>query len=142
AEARHYESARPVSIRFEDGYAERLAVAPAACDLVISRHVLWTLAHPEAAIDEWMGVLRPGGRLVIVDGQFDAGAGPPPPGSARTSAEYATIGDQLPFPRRPLPRADRSAVDSARPGERRQRSPAGSRRGPGAAHGRRRTRAP
>ena len=34
---------------------------------------------------------------MIVDGQFDAGAGPPPAGSARTSAEYATIGEQLPF---------------------------------------------
>ena len=97
AEARRKAAARPVSIRFEEGDAERLAFAPAAFDLVISRHVLWTLAHPEAAIDEWMGVLRPGGRLVIVDGQFDAGAGPPPPGSARTSAEYAAIGEQLPF---------------------------------------------
>jgi len=32
---------------------------------------LWTLPHPEAAIDEWIRVLRPGGRLVVVDGQFD-----------------------------------------------------------------------
>jgi SAM-dependent methyltransferase len=64
---------------------------------VISRHVLWTLPHPEAAIDEWMRVLRPGGRLVVVDGQFDAGAAPAPSGSARTSEEYARVGDQLPF---------------------------------------------
>jgi len=97
AQARRKAAGRAVSIRFEEGDAEHLAFAPAAFDLVISRHVLWTLAHPEAAIDEWRRVLRPGGRLVIVDGQFDAGAGPPPPGSARTSAEYSTIGDQLPF---------------------------------------------
>jgi len=97
AEARRKAAARAVSIRFEEGDAEQLALAPAGFDLVISRHLLWTLAHPEAAIAEWIRVLRPGGRLVIIDGQFDAGAGPPPPGSARRSAEYATIGDQLPF---------------------------------------------
>src|SRR5712691_4600869 len=66
-------------------------------DLAISRHLLWTLQHPEAAIDEWIRVLRPGGRLVVVDGQFDAGASAAPSGSARASEEYATIGDQLPF---------------------------------------------
>jgi ubiquinone/menaquinone biosynthesis C-methylase UbiE len=97
AEARRKAAARAVSIRFEEGDAEQLAFAPAGFDLVISRHLLWTLAHPEDAIGEWVRVLRPGGRLVIIDGQFDAGAGPPPPGSARTSAEYATIGDRLPF---------------------------------------------
>jgi ubiquinone/menaquinone biosynthesis C-methylase UbiE len=97
AEARRKAEAGAVSIRFEEGDAEQLTFAPAGFDLVISRHLLWTLAHPEAAIDEWVRVLRPGGRLVIVDGQFDAGAGPPPPGSARTSAEYATIADRLPF---------------------------------------------
>src|SRR5205807_2091298 len=77
--------------------AEQLPFGPARFDLVISRHLLWTLPHPEAAIDEWIRVLRPGGRLVVVDGQFDAGAGAAPPGSARSSAEYAAIGNQLPF---------------------------------------------
>jgi len=32
-----------------------------------------------------------------VDGQFEAGAAPAPAGSARSSAEYAAVGDQLPF---------------------------------------------
>jgi ubiquinone/menaquinone biosynthesis C-methylase UbiE len=97
AEARRKAAARAATIRFEEGDAEQLRFASASFDLVISRHVLWTLAHPEAAIGEWIRVLGPGGRLVIVDGQFDAGAGPPPPGSARISAEYAEIGDRLPF---------------------------------------------
>jgi ubiquinone/menaquinone biosynthesis C-methylase UbiE len=69
----------------------------AGFDLVISRHVLWTLAHPEAAIDEWIRVLRPGGRLVVIDSQLGAGPGPPPRENARTSPEYAAIGDRLPF---------------------------------------------
>ena len=100
AEARKKAAARGLSIRLEEADAEQLPFPPGSFDLAISRHVLWTLPHPEAAIDEWIRVLRPGGRLVIVDGKLlDAGAGAalPPSENARTSAEYAAIGDGLPF---------------------------------------------
>src|SRR6516165_11895726 len=97
AEARRKAAERDDPVRFEEGDAEELRFAPGAFDLVISRHLLWTLPHPEAAIDEWIRVLRPGARLVVVDGQFDAGALKQPAGSARSSQEYAAIGDQLPF---------------------------------------------
>ena len=97
AEARRKAAERSLAVRLEEGDAEQLPFAPASFDLVISRHVLWTLPHPQAAIDEWMRVLRPGGRLVVVDSQFDAGAAPPAAQNARTSPEYAAIGDRLPF---------------------------------------------
>ena len=97
AEARRKAAERGAAVRLEEGDAERLQFARGSFDLLMSRHVLWTLPHPEAAIDEWMRVLRPGGRLVVVDGQFDATALKAPAGSARSSAEYAAIGDQLPF---------------------------------------------
>jgi SAM-dependent methyltransferase len=97
AEARRKAAALGVPIRLEEADAEQLPFAPGSFDLVISRHVLWTLPHPEAAIDEWIRVLRPGARLVIVDGQFDAGALAGSAGGARASNEYAAIGDQLPF---------------------------------------------
>ncbi len=97
AEARRKAAERSVSIRFEEADAEQLPFMPGSFDLAISRHLLWTLPHPEAAIDEWIRVLRPGGRLVVVDGQFDAQALAAPPGSARASEEYAAVGDQLPF---------------------------------------------
>ncbi len=97
AEARKKAAERGVSIRLEEADAEQLPFPPGSFDLAISRHVLWTLPHPDAAIDEWIRVLRPRGRLVVVDGQFDAGALTAAPGSARTSPEYATIGDRLPF---------------------------------------------
>jgi len=96
AEARRKATERGGSIRLEEADAEQLTFARGSFDLVISRHLLWTLPHPEAALDEWIRVLRPGGRLVIVDGQFDNGSAGSPE-SARMSAEYATIGDQLPF---------------------------------------------
>ena len=97
AEARRKAAERGVAITFQEGDAEQLSVGPASLDLVISRHVLWTLPHPEAAIDEWIRILRTGGRLVVVDGQFDAGNPVTPAGGARGSEEYRAIGDQLPF---------------------------------------------
>ena len=96
-EARRKAATRGVSIRFEEADAEQLPFTPGSFDLVISRHLLWTLPHPEAAIDEWIRVLRPGGRLVVVDGQFNVGASAGSRESARMSVEYAAVGDQLPF---------------------------------------------
>jgi len=97
AEARRKAAERGVAIRFEEGDAEQLPFAGGTFDLVVSRHVLWTLPHPEAAIDEWVRVLRPGGRLAVIDGQFDPGFLVHQRENARTSDEYAAIGDQLPF---------------------------------------------
>ena len=97
AQARRKALDRGVSIRFEEADIEQLSFSPRTFDLVISRHVLWTLPHPEAAIDEWTRVLRPNGRLVVVDSHLAAGGGPPAAENARTSQEYAAIGDQLPF---------------------------------------------
>src|SRR6266849_2820309 len=98
ASARGKAAARGLAVRFEEGDAEQLPFPPGSFDLAISRHVLWTLPHPEAAIDEWLRVLRRGGRLAIVDGaQYNDASAPPQRENARTSAEYAAVGDQLPF---------------------------------------------
>jgi ubiquinone/menaquinone biosynthesis C-methylase UbiE len=97
AEARRKAAESGISISFEEADAEQLPFASGSFDLAISRHLLWTLPHPEAAIEEWIRVLRPGGRLVVIDGQFDPGVLAHPTENARTSAEYAAIGDQLPF---------------------------------------------
>src|ERR1700687_952947 len=78
AAARRKAAAQRLSVRFEEGDAEQLPFAPGSFDLVISRHVLWTLPHPEAAIDEWIRVLATGGRLGIVDGaQYNEAVAPP-----------------------------------------------------------------
>lgn len=97
AEARRKTAERGLSIRFEEGDAENLPFAPASFDLVISRHVVWTLPHPEDAIDGWIRLLRPGGRLALIDGQADGPQSSEPAESARRSAEYEAIGDRLPF---------------------------------------------
>ncbi|WP_329112434.1 class I SAM-dependent methyltransferase [Streptomyces sp. NBC_01353] len=39
-------------------------------DVALSRHLLWTLPDPGAALRDWVGRLRPGGRLVLVEGRW------------------------------------------------------------------------
>ena len=60
AEARRKAQERGLPVRFEEGDAEQLPFTSATFDLVISRHLLWTLPHPEAAVDELIRVLKPG----------------------------------------------------------------------------------
>ncbi len=95
--ARQKAEAAGAAVRFEHADAEDLPFAPASFDLVITRHVLWTLPHPEAAIGEWVRVLRPGGRLAVIDGHSLVAPGQEQAYSARRSAEYGPIGDRLPF---------------------------------------------
>ena len=97
AEARKKAAGQGVAVRFEEGDAEQLPFPAASFDLVMTRHVLWTLPHPEQAIDEWIRVLRPGGRLAVMDSQFDPSVLERSPQNARSSTEYADIGDRLPF---------------------------------------------
>lgn len=37
-------------------------------DVVLVRHVLWALPDPARVLRHWAGLLRPGGRLVLVEG--------------------------------------------------------------------------
>lgn len=39
-------------------------------DLIISRYVIWTLPDPGKALAEWHRLLKPGGRLAVIDGNW------------------------------------------------------------------------
>lgn len=62
-------------VRFVVGDAAAPPLAQAAYDVVLCRHVLWALPHPAAALRDWLGLLAPGGRLVLVEGSWSTGAG-------------------------------------------------------------------
>ena len=48
-------------------------VTPASVDVVLCRHVLWALPDRDAVLATWARLLRPGGRLVFVEGSWGTG---------------------------------------------------------------------
>jgi ubiquinone/menaquinone biosynthesis C-methylase UbiE len=57
-------------IRFLQADAERTMLPEASQEAIVTRHLVWTLVDPSAAFAEWLRVLVPGGRVLIVDGDF------------------------------------------------------------------------
>ncbi|MGP3952183.1 class I SAM-dependent methyltransferase [Streptomyces sp. 7N604] len=39
-------------------------------DVLLSRHLVWTLSDPKAALNEWVTRLRPDGTLILVEGRW------------------------------------------------------------------------
>jgi SAM-dependent methyltransferase len=70
---------------------------PTTFDALTSRHLLWTLREPASAFANWRELLRPGGRLLAVDGfwftGFEEAETPPLFAEHYTSATR----DALPF---------------------------------------------
>lgn len=61
----------PVEVCLGDAVAPDFP--PAGFDVVTSRHFLWTLRDPATALSNWRELLRPGGRLVALDGFWFSG---------------------------------------------------------------------
>ncbi|MFB6770285.1 class I SAM-dependent methyltransferase [Streptomyces sp. NPDC056337] len=57
---------------FLEGDAAAPPVGEQRFDAVLVRHVLWTLPDPGRALSRWRHLLRPGGRLVLVEGVWGA----------------------------------------------------------------------
>jgi SAM-dependent methyltransferase len=68
AQARAKAAASGLDARFDEGDAHDPPGEAASVDVVISRHVFWTLTDPPRALRDWLRLLRPGGRVVIIDG--------------------------------------------------------------------------
>ncbi len=55
--------------------AERLALADRSFDVVVAQYVITTVPHPEATLDEFARVIRPGGEIVLIN-HIGAESGP------------------------------------------------------------------
>lgn len=60
---------------FTLGDAARPPYRPSSADVVLVRHVLWALPDPDGTLAAWVRLLRPSGRLVLVEGRWSTGAG-------------------------------------------------------------------
>ena len=61
---------RKADIRFLIGDAERTMEPRSSYDVIVNRHLVWTLVNPAAACAEWFAVLKPGGKLLVIDGNM------------------------------------------------------------------------
>lgn len=64
---------RNLSMTFLSGDAEDPPFPEDHFDLVVNRHLLWTLPHPERALRSWRRIIRPGGRVIVISGLWNDG---------------------------------------------------------------------
>lgn len=64
-----------VDVHIQIGDVQTPALPVRTYDTVLVRHVLWALPDQEAAVRRWFDLLKPGGRLVLVEGFWSTGAG-------------------------------------------------------------------
>jgi SAM-dependent methyltransferase len=70
AQARKKLAAAQLPARLLLGDAANPPVGSERFDAVLVRHLLWTMPDPPAALRNWTGLLRPGGRLVLIEGRW------------------------------------------------------------------------
>jgi SAM-dependent methyltransferase len=57
-------------VDFRVGNAIALDSPAETYDVVVARHLIWNLPDPARGVTEWLRVLRPGGRLVLIEGKW------------------------------------------------------------------------
>jgi SAM-dependent methyltransferase len=73
--ARAKAESRGLDVEVTVGDAAQPGLPAATFDVVLSRHVLWAVPDPAAALERWVDLLAPGGRLVLVEGFWFTEAG-------------------------------------------------------------------
>ncbi|WP_433202642.1 class I SAM-dependent methyltransferase [Dactylosporangium sp. CS-047395] len=77
------------SLRLMRADADRPPLAPGSFDVVLVRHVLWSVPDPAATLERWQHLLAPGGRLVLIEGHWSTGAGIPAATCAALAGRHA-----------------------------------------------------
>ncbi|GLW70879.1 SAM-dependent methyltransferase [Kitasatospora phosalacinea] len=84
--ARQKFAAAGLAGRFLVGDASNPPTGADRYDAVLSRHLVWTLPDPPAALRAWSDLLRPGGRLLLVEGRWGEADAPVEPYAPGTEA--------------------------------------------------------
>lgn len=73
AKAREKTSQKMFDSTFKKGDAEDPPFDAGTFDVVVTRHLLWTLPHPDTAVKNWKKVLKKEGVLIVIDGLYNGG---------------------------------------------------------------------
>ena len=68
------------AVEIHQGDASNPPIGAGNFDVVFARHILWTLPDPSEALRVWSGLLRPGGRMVLIEGRWGLEAAADEPG--------------------------------------------------------------
>jgi SAM-dependent methyltransferase len=82
-----------LAVEFTHGDAADPPYERGSADVVLCRHVLWALDDRDAVMARWVRLLRPGGRLVLVEGRWGTGAGLPAAECRDLVLRHRTVGD-------------------------------------------------
>lgn len=66
--------AKNLDINFQFGDAENPPFDQGSFDLIIERHLLWTLPHPDHALSQWYSLLAPQGSVILIEGLWNDGS--------------------------------------------------------------------
>jgi len=73
AEAKAQAAGQPITFKVMNGADPQFA--PQQFDVVLCRHLLWALPEPAQVLQRWVKLLKPGGRLVLIEGYWHTGGG-------------------------------------------------------------------
>ncbi len=79
----------PVPATVLVGDAAKPPVGGRTFDVVLVRHLVWTLPEPHSALRRWVNVLKRPGRIVLVEGRWSGAADPAP---------YVEGAERMPWP--------------------------------------------
>ena len=96
--ARAKASAAGLDIPVVVGDAAGPPYQPGTCDVVLVRHVLWAMPDRGAALARWVTLLRPGGRLLLVEGRWHTGGGITAAECERLVLEHRSHAEVHPLP--------------------------------------------
>lgn len=73
AQAKAQDAGQPILFQVMEASDPQLA--PQLFDVILCRHLLWALPEPAHVLQRWLKLLKPGGRLLLIEGFWHTGGG-------------------------------------------------------------------